>query len=102
MSNKLFTNKECQIASDIDFLKFIANDGIVKKEDEKAVEKAVEEELDAFHYHEALHAAHMLISSWDEFVLNSKAVMHHPEIAELAEEAEMLMGSVYQAIGAKY
>lgn len=55
-----------------------------------------------FYLHEALHTAHVLICTWGEHVLESKAVTDDPELTKLAEEASTAMAKVYQAIGAKY
>lgn len=55
-----------------------------------------------FYLHEALHTVHVLICTWGEHVLESKAVTDDPELTKLAEEASTAMAKVYQAIGAKY
>ena len=55
--------------------------------------------IDKFHQHEALHTAHVLITSWEKFVSGSTYAYARPEVKEKCEAALKAMGDAYQAIG---
>lgn len=63
-------------------------------------EKSSDRPLDAFHAHEALHTAHVLMDCYGDHVADHPYVQANPELAGLAERAIEAMMDVYQAIGA--
>ncbi|PAY07203.1 hypothetical protein CK489_15505 [Bradyrhizobium sp. UFLA03-84] len=52
--------------------------------------------------HEALHAAHITISMWDDHVLQTRCADQFPDVKVAIEEAAEAMGRVYQLIGQKF
>jgi hypothetical protein len=58
----------------------------------------VENKLDEFHYHEAMHTAFVLMDAFGDHVAESQAVGKHPELKKLADEAVEAMYKAYNAI----
>jgi len=54
---------------------------------------------DKFHQHEALHTAHVLIRTWEEFVLYTAYMNARPEVKAKCTAALEAMAEAYQAIG---
>jgi len=54
---------------------------------------------DKFHQHEALHTAHVLIRTWEEFVLYTAYMDARPDVQAKCKAALEAMAAAYQAIG---
>ena len=54
------------------------------------------------HTHEALHAAHMCISIWNDFVTESRCADEFQAIKDACDRAEEAMADAYMAIGQKF
>ncbi|MBR0875020.1 hypothetical protein JQ633_32000 [Bradyrhizobium tropiciagri] len=52
--------------------------------------------------HEALHAAHIAISMWDDHVLQTRCAEEFPDVRAATEKAAKAMADVYQLIGQKF
>ena len=57
-------------------------------------------ELDEFHYHEALDRSHMISSMIEEFLIQHPVFEKHNHLRESAEKAQKLIIDSYQSIGA--
>ena len=55
--------------------------------------------LDMFHEHEALHAAHLVLDTWNDHVAEHPYVSADPELKKLADAASEGMMALYQEIG---
>jgi len=55
--------------------------------------------LDRFHYHEALDRAFMVGNIVDEYLAEHPVVQKHKELKEKVEKATELLAEVYQIIG---
>lgn len=56
-------------------------------------------ELDEFHYHEAVDRTFLINLMIQELLLNHPVFEKHEKIRELTEQAQDLLGDVYQIIG---
>jgi len=55
--------------------------------------------VDEFSYHEVLDRTHVIISQFEEFVMEHPAINKHEELQEKAENIHNLLGALYQEIG---
>lgn len=59
----------------------------------------LKEQVDKFHQHEALHTAHVLICTWDDFVVLSEYVANNKKAHTACVEACDAMAKAYRIIG---
>lgn len=57
--------------------------------------------IDAFSKHEALHTASLVVSFFDENVLDHRYVQSDPELLEAASAASDAIAALYQLLGSK-
>ncbi|MBW3243500.1 hypothetical protein KUV57_12575 [Epibacterium sp. DP7N7-1] len=55
--------------------------------------------LDKFHEHEALHAAHLVLDTWNNHVAEHPYVSADPDLKRLADAASESMMALYQEVG---
>jgi hypothetical protein len=52
--------------------------------------------------HEAFHAAHIALETWETHVIDTRAADEFPDVKKAAEEASQAMYRVYSLIGNKF
>jgi hypothetical protein len=54
---------------------------------------------DEFGYHEVIHTAHIMITSWEDHIMGHGVVdIDEPKLKELGEKIETLMNEFYQEV----
>ena len=57
------------------------------------------DKIDAFHWHELLHTAHIMCCMWQDHIQSHPATINNDEIKAHAEDILTELGKFYQTVG---